>query len=139
MTANSEAEQLELIAAKAEPTSVELQEEVARRCRTRQEAIRKTYEYSQLSPQQVYSTLGWSQGQFSKVIAGHKSLPNEDYHRYQTLCGNWILLRYDAWMAKHEIRPIKTDAEARIKELEAELADRDRAITLLGDLLRGKK
>jgi hypothetical protein len=133
-----DSQQLELIAAaKAEPISVALQDEIARRCRSRHDAILKTYEASQLSPCQVYGPLGWSQGQFAKIYGGSKFLPQEDYHNFQRLCGNWILLRYDALQAEHEIKPVVSDAEARIKRLEAELADRDRAIKLLGDMLRG--
>lgn len=131
--------QLELIASRAEPISIELQEEVARRCRSRHDAIVKTYEYSQLSPQQVYGPLGWSQGHWSKVFGGSKSLPQEDYHNFQRICGNWILLRYDALKAEHEIRPIKTDAEARIANLERDNAEKDRLIKALGEMLRGAK
>lgn len=131
--------QLELISTRAEPVSIELQEEVARRCRSRHDAIVKTYEYSQLSPQQVYGPLGWSQGQWSKVYGGSKSLPQEDYHNFQRICGNWILLRYDALKADHEIRPIRTDAEAEILRLKGELAEQGPLIKALGEMLRGAK
>src|SRR5690606_5708782 len=131
MTSNGE--QLELIGTKAEPISVELQDEIARRCRTRHAAIVETWKASGLEAKQVYGPLGVDQGQFSKIINGQKYLPPEMYHDYQRLCGNWILLRYDALHASFELKALETDAEARIKQLESELADRDRAIKYLGE------
>ena len=143
MSVNSE--QLELLTNRAEMLSAEAQGEIAKRCKDRHDALIRCFTTSGLEPKQVYSQIldengkAMSQTRFSLFMNRKASLPHSQEHKYMRACGNLIPVYYDAHVTQHGLVPIKTDAEERVKQLEQELADRDRAIRLLGEMLRGNR
>lgn len=132
-----DAQQLEMLSAAADPLSVELQEEHARRCKSRQDAIRKCFEVSGLTPKQVYDPLKIQQATFTKIIAGQAFLNPDLLPRFMEMCGNIIPVRYDALITNHALVPLKTDLEAEVDRLAAENAELKRAMRLFGEVMRG--
>lgn len=114
--------QLEMLGNRAAQVSVDVQEELARGCRSRHHALVKCYEVSNLTPKQVYGPLGLTQSTFSRIISGDAFLPHNMKGDFMELCGNLIPIRYDVWTADHEMKPIQTGLEARVAQLEGDLA-----------------
>lgn len=130
--------QLEMLGYRVEPLSIELQEQIVRRCKSRHDAMRKCYEASGLTPQQLGARLALSEGQVSKILGGSKFLDPELYFNLFDVCGNEIPLRYDALHRGYELRPILNDAEAKIASLEKALSEERQLTRRLSDMLIGR-
>jgi hypothetical protein len=130
--------QLEMLGRGASRVGSDAQEEVARGCRDRHHALVKCYELSNLTPKQVYGSLGIQQSAFSRIISGTEFPDPNKLFDWMTLCGNIIPVRYDALQVKHELVPMRTDVEEKLRVAEEENADLRRAMKLMGDLMRGK-
>lgn len=134
--------QIEMLSAQALTLSVEAQEEVARSCHNKHEALVKCFINSGLTPGQVYPHLGElengkprgrSQGWFSKFMSGDALLNPawDEEQRFMRLCGNLIPLRYDVFKTKHQqLVPIMSGLEEQVEELRRENADLRRAFQL---------
>jgi hypothetical protein len=119
MTTNSV--QLEMLPRRALKLDDETQEQIARRCTDRHDALIKSFIHSELEPKQVYGPLKISQTKFSLFLNRKASLSHAVEHDYMRLCGNEIALRYDAWKFGQELKPVRSDLERKILELEEAL------------------
>lgn len=129
--------QLELLnAGRVQPMSVELQEEIVRRCRDRLDALWKSYEVSGLAPKQVFEPLGINQATFSKIQHGNAFLDPQKQFAWMDLVGNEIPLRFDAFRRGYELVPVKTSLEAENERLRGELAEQGRVMARLVEMLR---
>lgn len=131
-------QQLEMLNGQAIALSEAAQEEVARKCKDRHDAMIKCFLHSGLDPKEVYAPLDMSQTQFSLFVSRKAYIPHSRERDFVRLCGNEIPLRYDAWKAGYALVPVQTGLEARVKALEAELADERRVVRRLGEMLRGQ-
>lgn len=118
--------------------SVAAQEEIARKCRDRHDAMIKAFLHSGLDPKAVYLPLKMSQTQFSLFLNRKAYIPHERERDYIALCGNEIPLRFDAWKSGHSLVPIQTGLEAQVEELKKALAEEQRVVARLAQMLRGQ-
>ena len=133
----ADARQLEMLGHQASTYSADVEEEMARSCKSRQHALRKCFEASNLEHKQVYCALGIDQGQFSRILGGSAHLDPNLLHDFMRVCGNLIPLRYDAFKLGFELKPVRTGLEERVAALEEENRDLRRAAQLVAELLRG--
>ena len=130
--------QLEMLGNRAAQVSVEVQEELARGCRSRHHALVKCYEVSNLTPKQVYGPLGLTQSTFSRIISGDAFLPHNMKGEFMDLCGNLIPIRYDVWKADHEMRPVQSTLEKQLETTRKELAQERLLNRRLVEMYRGR-
>lgn len=119
-------EQIEMLGGTVSVLSPATQEDIAHACRDRHDALIKSFLHSGLDQKEVYLPLGMSQTQFSLFLNRKAYIPHEKEHRFASVCGNRIALRFDAWKAGYALTPILTTLEAENveikKQLEAERA-----------------
>lgn len=56
------------------------------------------------------------------MMSGQAYFPNNKEQALMDLCGNEIPLRWDALKRRYELRPLRSDLERRVAELEEQLA-----------------
>lgn len=95
--------------------------------RTRLEAIQASIRWSKVVGQsralcdsEVSDTLGVDTAQWSRIMNGKGHFPTELYQEFMGVVGNTILLRYDAYRAGQEIKPLQTELEKRLLMQQAE-------------------
>jgi plasmid maintenance system antidote protein VapI len=136
---NAAVEQLEMLGKPGVTVPDDYQQQTALKCKSRHHALLKCVEISDLTPKQIYSPLGIEQSQWSRIIAGTAFLNPDLKFQLMDVCGNDVPLRYDAWMRGYELHRIRTGLEEKVVQLESELADKDRVIRYLGEMLRGAR
>lgn len=92
-------------------------------------------EVSGLEDKEIYGELDLDAGAFSRIRKGTAWLPQDErLNRFMNVVHNEVPL---IWLAESRgydwttIRKHRSDLQRRVEELEKELADRDRAITLI--------
>jgi hypothetical protein len=131
-------QQLEMLRGQPVALSVAAQEEIARKCKDRHDAMIKCFLHSGLDPKEVYVPLRMSQTQFSLFLNRKAYIPHDRERDFVGLCGNEIPLRFDAWKSNHQLVPIQTGLEAENASLKAELAEERKLVARLAQMLRGQ-
>jgi hypothetical protein len=134
---NAAVEQLEMLGRRGERVPDDYQRATALKCRSSHHALLKCVEISDLTAKQIYSPLGIEQSQWSRIIAGTAFLNPDLRSPLMELCGNDVPLLYEGIQRGYELTRVKTNLEARVAQLEAELMDERRVTKRLGEMLRG--
>lgn len=133
---SADVEQLELLGKQRATVPDSYQQETALKCKSRQHAIRKCVEISNLEAKEIYGPLGIDQAQWSRIWSGSAFLHPDLKFQLMEVCGNDVPLRYDALMRGYELTRIKSSLEAEVAKLRAELEDERRVVRRLGEMLR---
>jgi hypothetical protein len=131
-------QQIEMLGTQAVALSVAAQEEIARQCKDRHDAMVKCFLHSGLEPKAVYLPLRMSQTQFSLFLNRKAYIPHDREREFVGLCGNEIPLRFDAFKSGHTLVPIQTGLQAEVDALKHELAEERRLVSRLAQMLRGQ-
>ena len=83
---------------------------------SRTDAMLRAIEWAGLSDGEVADTLKIDRGQWSRIKSGSAHFPTEKYKQFHEICGNTVLLRYDAISLGHGIHPLETEVERRLRE-----------------------
>ena len=75
-----------------------------------------------LDDKQLYGPLGIDHAQWSRIKGGSANFPLNKLDEFMTLVGNNIPLQWLSFKRGFELRPLRSDLERRVAELEAELA-----------------
>lgn len=134
---NAAVNQLEMLGNPGTKIPDDYQRATALKCRSSHHALLKCVEISDLTAKQIYSPLGIEQSQWSRIVAGTAYLNHDLRSPLMELCGNDVPLLYEGIQRGYELTRVKTDLEARLQQAEADLADKDRVIRYLGEMLRG--
>lgn len=130
--------QLEMLGNRGSTVSVDVQEELARGCRSRHHALVKCFEVSNLTAKQVYGPLDIDQAVFSRILSGNAFLDPNKKLEFMRICGNIIPVRYDALCVDHELKPIQSTLQQQLEETRQELHEERRVNRRLVEMLRGK-
>lgn len=119
--------QLKLLPERFEPTSIT--DAVIYSQPNRLAAFRLAQMAAGKDDKEIYGPLGIDKGTWSRIQTGDAHFPINKQLQYQQLCGNHVLLKYDAYHSGFELVPMRSDLERRVAELEQELVqerhDRD--------------
>lgn len=85
-------------------------------------AILLSIQASGMTDKQVYGPLRLDAATFSKIRSGQASFPANRLEALRKLLGNDIPLQWWAHRAGYELRPLRSDLERRVVELEEQLA-----------------
>lgn len=85
-------------------------------------AIKLCISSSGLDDKEISSALEIDSGHWSRMMSGQAYFPNNKEQALMDLCGNEIPLRWDALKRRYELRPLRSDLERRVAELEEQLA-----------------
>lgn len=130
--------QLDFIGPKGVELSLTTEQEIARACRSRHQALVKSYEASCLTPKQLQAGIKASQSTVSKILTGAAFPDPDSYFDWMAVCNNLIPFRYDAAKLNHTITPVPVGLESRVQQLEHELAEERRLVSRLAQMLRGQ-
>ena len=132
---------MEMLMRPAVTLSVEAQEEIARKCKSKHDAVVKCFMASGLEPKEVYMPLKKSQTWFSKLTGGDAYFdPTNDLEqRYMEVCGNEIPLRYDAWKSGYELKPLISGLEAELAAEREKRLEAERRARYLEELVMGRR
>lgn len=86
---------------------------------------------SGLTDKEVASALDIDAATWSRIRSGQTYFPQEKLIPLMELCGNDVPLRWLAERCGYELKPLRSELEQRIADLETQLAERDRDLAVI--------
>lgn len=84
-------------------------------------ALNLCIQVSGLEDKEIYGSLGIDAGQWTRIRKGDGHFPPNLESDLMRLCGNIVPLLWSAAHEGYELRPIKSELEAQVEELQREL------------------
>lgn len=106
------------------------------------DALLYACELARLVPKQIYGHMGKDKTAWSRIVSGEFDLAGRDIPKFNAVVGNNAYLLYLAHLDGIDlgsIRKTQDDKDRRIAELEQQIADRDRAMRLMVEAMKGSK
>ncbi len=85
---------------------------------------------------QIYQALGIDAGNWTRIMNGTASFPQDKEEPLQDLCGNHGLAMWRARRRGFGVIPLRSDLETRIQELESNVSEKEKIIQMLTGLLK---
>lgn len=80
---------------------------------------------------QIYQALGIDAGNWSRIMNGSASFPQDKEDELQDMCGNEVLVIWRAYRRGKGLIELRDAKDRRIAELERQLAERDSELNTL--------
>lgn len=133
--ASKDLQQLDLPMARR-PQRVDIDMALVLKQPTKLAAINLCIQVSGLEDKEIYSSLGIDAGQWTRIKKGDSFLPDNKESDLMRVCGNIVPLIWAAAHEGYELKPMMSELEAQVAELQVKLTERDKQLETITDFMR---